>query len=178
MVSAPRVTPGGLAELGPLNWLACRLIGWGAGTRDANLFRTLGRQRALFRGWLVFAARLMPGGVLPRRDTELVILRVAHRRGCGYELDHHRRLAARAGIAPAEIARVLAGPAAAGWTGREKALLAAADSLVERRDLDDALWAELRDCCDDRELVELCLLVGHYDMLATTIAALRIAPDR
>jgi hypothetical protein len=27
------------------------------------------------------------------------------------------------------------------------------------------------------EAIELCMLAGHYEMLATTIAALRIQPD-
>ena len=39
---------------------------------------TIARHRRLFRPWLRFAATLMPGGVLPRADSELVILRVAH----------------------------------------------------------------------------------------------------
>jgi len=29
----------------------------------------------------------------------------------------------------------------------------------------------------DRELIELVMLVGHYDMLATAITTLRIQPD-
>ena len=58
---------------------------------------TLGRHRPLFRGWLRFAGRLMPGGKLPRRETEMVILRVAHLRQCAYEFEHHARLARRAG---------------------------------------------------------------------------------
>ncbi|MCB9562465.1 MAG: carboxymuconolactone decarboxylase family protein [Kofleriaceae bacterium] len=175
---APRIAPGTWRDLGPINWMIARALARAAGTRDGNLFTTLGRHRRLFRGWLAFAAHLMPGGVLARRDTELVILRVAHLRGCAYELDHHRRLAARAGVAPAIAARVAAGPDAAGWTARERALLAATDALVARRDLDDATWAALRRCWDEPAIIELCLLVGHYDLLATTIAALRIARDR
>ena len=38
-------------------------------------------------------------------------------------------------------------------------------------------WAALRAHLDDRELIELVLLVGHYEMLATTITTLRIEPD-
>ena len=69
-----------------------------AGTSPPNLFLTLGRHRKLFRGWLRFAGRLMPGGKLPRRETELVILRVAHLRSCQYEFDHHVHLGRRAGL--------------------------------------------------------------------------------
>jgi alkylhydroperoxidase family enzyme len=30
---------------------------------------------------------------------------------------------------------------------------------------------------DDVELIELCMLVGHYEMLAMTLSSLRVEPD-
>ncbi len=49
---------------------------------------------------------------------------------------------------------------------------------MESRDLDDALWSELRAELDEREAIELVMLVGHYAMLATTLTTLRVEPDR
>ncbi|MGO9834173.1 MAG: carboxymuconolactone decarboxylase family protein [Polyangiaceae bacterium] len=169
--------PGRLRELGLVNWVLCRLISRGARVPDAHLFSTLGRQRRLFRGWLLFAARLMPGGSLHRRDTELVILRVAHLRRCRYELEHHTRLARRLGLDAAAVERVGVGPTADGWSPHERALLRAVDALLTKRDVDDDSWQAIRTHLGEPQLVELCLLVGHYDMLALTVAALRIAPD-
>jgi AhpD family alkylhydroperoxidase len=173
----PRVTPGGFAALGPINWLICRVVSRAAGTPDAHLFSTLGRHRRLFRGWLRFAGRLMPGGKLPRYETELVILRVAHLRACRYEMDHHVRLGRRAGIDAPQLAQILEGPAHAGWSDRHRSLLTAVDALVARGDVDDDTWRGLGRHYRETELIELCLLVGHYQMLATVIAALRIQPD-
>ena len=65
--------------------------------RPPNLFSTLARHRRLFRAWLRFAGALMPRGSLPRADTELVILRVAHNSRCEYEWRHHERLGPRPG---------------------------------------------------------------------------------
>ena len=77
-MSGPRIRPGTPAEIGRVNTLITRAIGRASRTdRPPNLFTTLARRRGLFRGWLMFAGRLMPGGTLPREDTELVILRVA-----------------------------------------------------------------------------------------------------
>jgi AhpD family alkylhydroperoxidase len=121
---------------------------------------------------------LMPGGLLPRRDTELAILRVAHLRGCDYEWRHHIRLGRRAGLDADALDRVRQGPAAAGWTDRQRALLAAVDDLVATRALDERRCTDLRSHAGDAELIELCLLVGHYEMLATTIAAIGISSDR
>lgn len=174
---APRVAPGGLRDVGPLNWLICAVSGRVAGTGPPNLFLTLARQRGLFRGWLWFGGRLMPGGKLGRRETELVILRVAHLRDCRYEFDHHVRLARRAGVRAADVERLGQGPDTDGWTPREQAILAAADELHHRRDLSDETWARLRERLTEAECVELCMLAGHYEMLATVITALRVRPD-
>jgi len=175
--TAPRIEPGRLRELGLINWLLCRVLSKHAGVPDAHIFSTLGRQRALFRGWLLFAARLMPGGSLTRAESELVILRVAHARGCRYELQHHTRLARRAGLDDEALRRVVVGPKADGWSTRERALLRAVDALLTTRDMDDPTWQTMCTHFREAQLVEICMLVGHYDMLATTIATLRIASD-
>jgi hypothetical protein len=45
------------------------------------------------------------------------------------------------------------------------------------RDLDGETWSALRSHLDEPEAIELCQLVGHYEMLATTLRVLRVAPD-
>jgi NAD(P)-dependent dehydrogenase (short-subunit alcohol dehydrogenase family)/alkylhydroperoxidase family enzyme len=174
----PRVSPGSRAQIGWLNALIVAVLGRAAGTgRPPNLFSTLARHRRLFRAWLRFAGALMPRGTLPRADTELVILRVAHNCGCEYEWRHHERLAGAAGLGAADIARVIDGPSGDDWTLRQSLLLRAADELHEHRELSGELWAELRGVLSEVEAIELLMLVGHYEMLAMTIASLRIAPD-
>jgi AhpD family alkylhydroperoxidase len=176
-MSAPRIAPGGRREVGIFTWLLTRAAGLVARTAPLNLFLTLGRHRKLFRRWLWFAGGLMPGGILPRREAELVILRVAHLRSSRYELEHHVRLGRRAGLDDDDLARVAEGADAAGWRPRERAILAAVEALHRSGDLDDAVWADLRRHLGEREAIELCMLAGHYQMLASTIAALRIQPD-
>jgi AhpD family alkylhydroperoxidase len=174
----PRVTPGGRRDVGLITWAIAEISGRVTGTTPPNLFLVLGRHRRLFRGWLWFAGRLMPGGTLPRRETELVILRVAHLRKCAYELDQHRRLATRSGVTAEEVERVFAGPDAPGWAEREQALLAAVDELHHTGDLTDAAWAAVREHLDERRAIELVLLAAHYEMLATAITTLRVPLDR
>jgi AhpD family alkylhydroperoxidase len=176
-VTAPRIAPGGRRDVGLFTWALSQASARVSGTTPPNLFLTLGRHRKLFRGWLRFAGRLMPGGTLPRRETELVIIRVAYRLDCAYELEHHIHLGRRAGIGPDDVDRIMTGPDAGGWSPRERAMLQAVDMLLRDRDLDDETWSALRAHLDEREAIELCLLASHYDMLATTISALRIQPD-
>jgi len=176
-ITTPRVTPGGFSELGLVNWTLWKVISRFSGTADAHLFSTLGRQRSLFRAWLRFSAQLMPGGLISRHETELAILRIAHLRKCDYELDHHIRLGRRVGIKGELLERVFEGPTAAAWNDRHRALLTAVDSLVHTKNIDSEAWDALRLHYNEAQTIELCLLVGQYEMLATTIATLQIARD-
>ena len=173
----PRVAPGNRRQLGIVNAGIVRLLGLATGGRPPNIFTTLGRHRGLFRRWLWFAGALMPGGKLPRADSELVILRVAHNTGCDYEWGHHERLGKRAGLSTEEIERVRSGPGAEGWSDRQRALLAAADEMHTEGRIGDELWARLAGELDEVRLIELCMLIGHYEMLAMTLNTLRVEPE-
>jgi AhpD family alkylhydroperoxidase len=163
--------------VGPIAATIGRLSGRVARTEPPKLFLAIGRRPALLVSWLVFASRLMPRGKLPRRDGELVILRVAHLTGCNYERTHHERLGRRAGLSREEIDRIGAGSSAAGWSERDQVLLAAVEELDSARDLVDSSYADLASQLSEVEIVELLMLVGHYQMLAQVITTLRIPPD-
>lgn len=174
----PRVTPGGRREIGSVNFVLARLLGLAAGSGPPHVFTTLARHRRLFRRWLWFAGALMPGGLLPRADTELVILRVAENCGCEYERCQHERLARLAGLSADQIQRVRQGPDAGGWTQRQGLVLQAVDELHHDRTISAELWPALRRELGERELIELCMLTGHYEMLAMTLNALAVEPDK
>ncbi|HEU4700892.1 MAG TPA: carboxymuconolactone decarboxylase family protein [Conexibacter sp.] len=178
MPATPRIAPGGRHEIGLVNAAIVRVLGAAAGGGEPpRVFTTLARHRRLFRRWLWFAGALMPGGTLPRDEAELVILRVAHNAGSDYERVQHERLGRRAGLSADEIARVRIGPDAPGWAPRQALLLRAADELHAERRISDALWDALARVYEERELIELCLLVGHYEMLAMTLRSLEVQPD-
>ena len=173
----PRIAPGGKRQLGWVNYAIARIGGRVIGTRAPRIFTTLGRNRRLLRRWLWFAGALMPGGKLPREDTELVILRVAHNAGCEYEWSHHERLGRRAGLTDEEVARVRQGPEAPGWSEWQALLLGAVDEMHADGRIGDEVWAGLSARLDEPRLIELCMLIGHYEMLAMTLNTLRIEPD-
>jgi len=175
-----RVPPAKRSEVGPLNALLLRVIKLGAGTENTPyLFSTLARHRGLFRRWLIFAGALMPGGKLPRSDTELVILRVAHLTGAEYEADHHRPMGRNAGLTQQQIEAVDRDELdPSDWSARQLAILRASDELHADRQIGDGSFAELRRHLSDRDLVELRMLHGHYEMIAGTVNALGIPRDR
>jgi alkylhydroperoxidase family enzyme len=160
-----------------VNALVARVIGVATGGRPPNVMTTLALHRGLFRPWLRFAGKLMPGGLLPRAESELLILRTAHNCGSEYEWGQHERLARAAGLSDEEIARVREGADAAGWSERQALLLRACDELHADRKVSEATWAGLRPMLKDAELIEVCMLVGHYAMLAGTLNSLEVVPD-
>ncbi|MDR3414938.1 MAG: carboxymuconolactone decarboxylase family protein [Nevskia sp.] len=158
-----------------------RLVAWGLGRfvrgDTPAIFLVLMRHWRLFRAWFPFAARLMPFGRLDRRDTELAILRVGWNCRCRYEWGHHVAIGLRVGLSPQQIARVAQGPAAQGWEPRQAALLQSVDELHRDRILQPATWQALAAHYDERRLLELCLLIGHYEMLAGTLNSLGLPLD-
>jgi AhpD family alkylhydroperoxidase len=177
VTTAARLGPGSRRDVGLPIWIFSTIAGRVVGTGPPNLFLTLGRRRKLFWGWLRFARRLMPSGTLPRRETELAILRVAELTGCDYERTHHLRLAQRSGLQADECARVAVGSADPGWSERDRLLLTTVETLIEHENLNDEEWQAAAGLYDQPQLVELVMLVAHYRMLATAIRTLDIQPD-
>jgi AhpD family alkylhydroperoxidase len=180
--SQGRIPSGGFRQLGPINWVIAKVSARVVRAPQMHLFTTLGQHRLLFLVWAIYGTRLMRGR-LPASDSELVILRVAHLRGCEYELQHHRPMARRAGLDADAQAAIFAWPerldrVEARLTVRQQALLAATDEFVEQRTVTDATWQQLAAHLDRRQLIEFCLLASQYDGLAATMSALEIPLDK
>jgi alkylhydroperoxidase family enzyme len=171
---APRVPPATLRKLRPLARTVALASGRLTGTEPLTIFTTLGRHPRLFRAWLFYSARLMPFGTLPRRDAELVILRVAWRCRAAYEWWHHVPLALRAGLRPEEVAAAAGVPPAAELSERRRVLIAVTDDVLARQALSDDTWQAARQALTEREMIETCLLIGHYQGLASAIGGLGI----
>ncbi|HXA90223.1 MAG TPA: carboxymuconolactone decarboxylase family protein [Mycobacterium sp.] len=178
-----RIPSGRLRQLGPVNWVFAKLAARSVGAPEMHLFTTLGQRQALFWAWSIYGGRLLRGR-LPRIDTELVILRVAHLRSSEYELQHHRRMARQEGLDANMQATIFAWPEAPDGDGprtilsaRQQALLRATDELVNDRSISDGTWRQLATHLDRRRLIEFCLLTTQYDGLAATISALDIPLD-
>ncbi|HRP69969.1 MAG TPA: carboxymuconolactone decarboxylase family protein [Turneriella sp.] len=148
---------------------------WGASQVSKNqtgtkkipdVFLLLMQHQHIFWQWLQFASRLMPFGTLERRETELMILRVAWNTRCYYEWGQHISLSKREGILVEDIERVAKGPNAEGWSPRVRAMLTATDELCLNGIVSSATWTNLTEHLDAGKMIELLLLVGAYQMLA------------
>jgi alkylhydroperoxidase family enzyme len=150
----------------------------GARLGDNNIFATLARHPDLFNAWLPYGGFLLGrAAVLPRRERELLILRTGCNCGSSYEWGQHVRIAERLKMPREEILRVAAGPRAAGWSDDDATLLLAADELHEQAKISDETFARLRERYDERGLIEIAMLVGHYHMVAFALNSLEVELD-
>jgi 4-carboxymuconolactone decarboxylase len=143
------------------------------GARAVNIFATLVRAPGLFRRWLPFGGKLLRGK-LPARDRELAILRTAWLCEAPYEWAQHVVIARAAGLTDAQIEAVATGPDDPSWAAADVTLLSAVDQLHDDSVIDDETWAALAERYDDRQMIELPMLIGHYHMIAYTLNSLGV----
>jgi 4-carboxymuconolactone decarboxylase len=145
---------------------------------ENNIFSTLARHPGLFRAWLPFGGHLLARGTLSPRVRELLILRTGCNLGSSYEWGQHVRIAAEAGVLErVEIDRVLEGPGASGWSDEERALLSAADELHRDSKISEPTWTALAAVFDEKALIEIAMLVGHYHMVGFALNSLEVEQD-
>lgn len=142
----------------------------------SNIFLTLARHPGLLRRWLPFGGKVL-AGKLPARDRELLILRTAWRCRAAYEWGHHVAIGLEAGLTQEEIDRIPAGPGGAGWSPGDLLLLKVADQLHDGGGIDDAEWEALAARYDERQLIEIPMVVGQYHLVSFTLNALGIQPE-
>ncbi len=104
----------------------------------------LARQPDLLAPFLGWAAALALHGVLPKRERELVALRIARNCGSDFEWGEHAEYARAAGLTENEITRIATSTLDASWAAGDLALLHAADELTAGSSITDTLNAGAR----------------------------------
>jgi len=175
----PRLQPLAEAELGAREWkLIHRLREIVAIPLDAPvhpLLATLCRHPEFFFSFMQPGLQFMTVGSLSPRDRELAILRTGWLCGAPYEWGEHVASAKRIGITSEEIERITQGSKATGWSEDDRAILKAAEELHADAMISDETWALLSHRLDERQLIELPMIVGHYHKAAFVQNSLRFA---
>lgn len=127
---------------------------------------TMMRHTDLFRGQMELSKALLGRGNIEKRERELVILRVAWLCRAPIEWGEHVEIAKLSGVTPDEIERVTKGSSAKGWSGHEHALLCAVEELLGDQSISDDTWDALAATWNERQLLELPVLVGVYHTFA------------
>jgi alkylhydroperoxidase family enzyme len=142
------------------------------------LFTTLARDSRLFERF--HNGTLLDKGHLTLRQREIVIDRVTARAGSEYEWGVHVAFcAAQAGLDATMLRSLVHGTADDPcWSAEERLLIRACDQLDERADIDDGLWAGLREAFSEPALLEILMLAGFYRTVSYLTNALRLPLER
>jgi alkylhydroperoxidase family enzyme len=143
-----------------------------------NVYKLLLHSPALAECWLnlISAARFKTE--LDGRAREIVIIRVGYLNRVPYVVKQHVPL-----LAIPEGLTMVECDALADWRGtkyfneRERAALAYADAMTSDVRVPDAVFNELKRHFDERQIVELTVLIGTYNMHTRVFQALQIDPE-
>ena len=131
----------------------------GAGTA----LSTLVRHPDLTKAYLGFNVYLLFRSTLPARLREVAVLRVAHRRDCTYEWEHHVEMAKAEGLTDADVEAIRNARAN---DELDRLVVRATDELEDKSNLTDETWAELGEHLTERQRMDFVFTVGAYGMLA------------
>lgn len=108
---------------------------------------------------------------------ELAILRVAWRTRSGYEWSQHRRMGGDEGLTDTQLAAVPDGPSSAVWNPAERAVVAAADEMIDDFAVSDETWVALTSSFEAAPLFELLFVIGGYLCLAAVLNSIGLRGD-
>ena len=145
--------------------------------KGLNVLGTLARHAELTRAFHTLTGHVLFASTLSPRTRELVVLRVASLREADYEWAQHAVLAGDVGLTSEELARIVEGPDAEGWTALDQALLRAVDELLADAKVSDRTWGVLAGELDEQQLMDLVFTVGTYDLLAMALRSFGVELD-
>jgi len=147
------------------------------GGRVFNVFTTLARNPKMMKDWLRFGTYTLGGSALPPWDREILILRIGWLCQSEYEFGQHAVIGQLVGLTPEEISRITEGSEAKGWTAFEAALIQAVDELHSDAFVGDATWDALAEHYDEKQLIDLIMTVGMYNLVSMALNSLGVQLD-
>jgi alkylhydroperoxidase family enzyme len=130
---------------------------------------------ALAQSWFNHSNAVRWKTSLDGRLREIVIIRLGHLTGCDYVLRQHvPALALADGLSLAECDALADWESSPFFEARERAVLTYADTMTRDIAVPDDVFAALRQHFNDRQIVELTVLIGSYNMNARVLRALEL----
>lgn len=145
-----------------------------------NLDRALLWSEPLARGWTHYLGNVRTGLGASRRLREIGICTVALLTGAHYEYHHHAPdfLAAGGTQASLDALQAFVRDGSTEGLPEDEALVARYAARMTRDvQVDDALFAQMRERFDTTELVEITAAIATYNMVARFLVALGVTPE-
>jgi alkylhydroperoxidase family enzyme len=143
-----------------------------------KLYRVLLHSPALAESWFGHNNAVRWRTQIDGRTREMVIIRIAHLNGAQYIITQHvPKLALAEGLSEPECDALADWQNSALFSGTDRALLAYADAMTRDVTVSDAVFEDVRRHFSERQVVELTVLIGTYNMHSRVIQALQLEPE-
>jgi 4-carboxymuconolactone decarboxylase len=143
-----------------------------------NVYRLLLHSPALAESWFEHSNAVRWKTDLDGRLRELVIVRIALVQNSEYIYKQHvPALTTPEGITEADCAALSHWRLAQNFSERERAALAYAETMTRDVDVPDAVFNEVARHFNERQIVELTVLIGAYNMNTRVLKALQVDPQ-
>ena len=143
--------------------------------RLINIYRLLLNSPALAESWFNHSNAVRWKTALDGRLREIIIIRLGHLTRCQYVLRQHvPTLALADGLSLTECNALADWEASPLFSAGERAALAYADVMTRDIVVGDEVFAQVAQYFDQRQLVELTVLIGTYNMNARVLQALEL----
>lgn len=139
-----------------------------------NLDRMLLHSAPVARGWNGYMGAIRTGCALAGDLRELVILQVAVLNRAPYEFAQHVPVALADGLSQRKIDALVDWRTASVFSERERDVLAYAEAMTLKVQVDEATFKAVRRHFSDREVVELTATVASYNMVSRFLEALGV----
>ena len=131
-------------------------------SQGALVYTIMAHNPGLLRQFRTMMPFFMLEGTLAPRDRELAILRAAWMRQIPFVWGEHVEIGKKIGMTTEDMEWLIEGSTAAGWNGHDRAVVSAAEELVNDAMICGTTWETLAKSLSEAQLVELPLLVGQY----------------
>jgi len=144
-----------------------------------NVYKLLLHTPAIAEIWLDLINAVRWKVDLDGRLREIVIIRIGYLNRCSYVVNQHVPLhSAPEGLTQAECDGLADWRATDKFSPRERAALSFTDASTRDVDVPEPVFEELRQHFNERQIVELTVLVGTYNMHTRMCQALKIDPQK
>jgi len=146
--------------------------------RLINIYRLLFHSPKLAETWFAHNNAVRWSTDLDGRLREMVIIRIGYLTEVAYIVGQHvPKLALAEGLTLAECEALKDWRGSPLFSQRDRAVLAYVDAMTADIKVNDAVFASLKSCFNDRQIVELTVMIGTYAMHSRVLEALRIDPE-
>jgi alkylhydroperoxidase family enzyme len=145
------------------------------GGRLINIYRLMLHSPPLANAWFELNQAVRYQTEIDGRSRELAVIRVAILNNVEYVLRAHGPVyALKEGLTPGQVDALNDWRASNVYSDQQRALLAYVDAMTREIDVPEDVFSALKLHFNERQIVELTMLIGAYNLLTRFLKALRV----